>query len=253
MWKLHELSSTIVSNRDSQFVSFVWKTICKALKINVKLSTAFHFETNDQSEIVNQKMKRYLRSYCNYQQNDWFDWLFMIEFAFNVVISISTELFAFMINYEFESRMFFDSFTKNDYKSAKKRILTRRALNIINKMTKIWNFIKKKLANAQKNQKRYVDQKRTFSSEYEVEDMIWLSTKNIKIKRSSKKLNRKWIESYKTKKVIKDAYQLNLFQSMKIHDTFHIFLQSIFSLNRYNLRHSRSWWTTKKNTWWTTY
>jgi hypothetical protein len=52
VWKLHELSSTIVSNRDSQFVSLVWKKVCKALKIDVKLSTAFHLETNNQSEIV---------------------------------------------------------------------------------------------------------------------------------------------------------------------------------------------------------
>jgi hypothetical protein len=71
VWKLHELSSTIISNRDSQFVSLVWKTLCKTLKIDVKLSIAFHSETDDQSEIANQKMKRYLRSYCNYQQNDW--------------------------------------------------------------------------------------------------------------------------------------------------------------------------------------
>jgi hypothetical protein len=39
-------------------------------------------------------------------------------------------------------------------------------------MKDIRNFIKKKLANAQENQKRYADQKRTFSSEYKVEDMI---------------------------------------------------------------------------------
>jgi hypothetical protein len=54
--------------------------------------------------------------------------------------------------------------------------------------------------------------------------MIWLFTKNIKIERSSKKLNHKWIKSYKIKKIIKNACQLNLFQSMKIHDTFHISL-----------------------------
>ncbi len=47
VWKLHDLSSTIVSNRESQFISFVWKTICQALKINVKLSTAFHSKTDD--------------------------------------------------------------------------------------------------------------------------------------------------------------------------------------------------------------
>ncbi len=96
VWKLHELSSTIVSDRGSQFISLVWETICQTLKIKVKLSTAFHSETDDQSEIANQKMKQYLRSYCNYQQNDWSEWLSMIEFAFNVAISISIELFAFM-------------------------------------------------------------------------------------------------------------------------------------------------------------
>ncbi len=71
VWKLHELSRIIVSDRDSQFVSFVWKTVCKTLKINVKFSTTFHLEIDDQSEIVNQEMKRYLRNYCNYQQDDW--------------------------------------------------------------------------------------------------------------------------------------------------------------------------------------
>jgi hypothetical protein len=70
VWKLHELSNTIISNRESQFVSLVWKTICQTLKINVKLSIAFHSKTDDQSEIANQKMKRYFRNYCNYQQND---------------------------------------------------------------------------------------------------------------------------------------------------------------------------------------
>jgi hypothetical protein len=152
VWKLHELSNIIISDRNSQFVSLIWKTVCKILKINAKLSIAFHSETDEQSEIVNQEMKRYFRSYCNYQQDDWSEWLFMTEFAFNVVISISTELFAFIINYEFESRMFFDSFTKINDESAKERILTRKTSNIMNKMKDVWNFIKRKLTNAQKNQ-----------------------------------------------------------------------------------------------------
>jgi hypothetical protein len=53
VWKLHELSNTIMSNRESQFISLVWKTVCRMLKIDVKLSIAFHSETVDQSEIAN--------------------------------------------------------------------------------------------------------------------------------------------------------------------------------------------------------
>jgi hypothetical protein len=73
VWKLHELSNTIMSNRESQFISLVWKTVCRMLKIDVKLSIAFHSKTDDQSEIVNQEMKQYLRNCCNYQQDDWFE------------------------------------------------------------------------------------------------------------------------------------------------------------------------------------
>jgi hypothetical protein len=60
VWKLHEFLNIIVSDRESQFVSLVWKSVCRILQINAKLSIAFHSETNEQSEIVNQKMKRYL-------------------------------------------------------------------------------------------------------------------------------------------------------------------------------------------------
>jgi hypothetical protein len=193
VWKLHELSSTIVSDRESQFISFVWKAVCETLKINVKLSTTFHSKTDDQSEIANQKMERYLRNYCNYQQDDWSKWLFMTKFVSNAAISAFTELFAFMTNYEFESRMSFDSLQHEtiDRLSAKKRILTQKAVIIIDKMKNIWDFNKKKLANTQEMQKKYANKHKTFSFEYELEDMIWLFIKNIKIERSFKKLNHK--------------------------------------------------------------
>jgi hypothetical protein len=224
VWKLHELSSTIISDRESQFISLVWKSVCRALKIDVKLSTTFHSKIDDKSEIVNSKIKRYLRNYCNYQRDNWFEWLSMIEFALNAVISASTELFVFMTNYEFEFRMFFDSSTKDNQRSTKKRVLIRKDSDIINKMKNIWDFIKKKLTNAQNMQKRYENQKRTSSSEYEFEDMIWLFIKNIKVERSFRKLDHKWIESYKIKKVLKNACRLKLSSLMKIHNTFHISL-----------------------------
>jgi hypothetical protein len=67
VWKLHDLLTTMISNRDSQFIFFVWNTIYKMLRIKAKLFIAFHSKTNEQSEIFNQKMKRYLRVYVNHQ------------------------------------------------------------------------------------------------------------------------------------------------------------------------------------------
>ncbi len=80
-------------------------------------------------------------------------------------------------------------------------------------------------------QKRYADKKRTCSSEYQLEDMMWLFIKNIKIERSFKKLDHKWIKSYKIKRLSKDACQLHLSSSMKIHDTFHISLLRFAATN----------------------
>ncbi len=73
-------------------------------------------------------------------------------------------------------------------------------------------------------QKKHADRHKTFSSTYKIEDMIWLFIKNIKIERSFRKLDHKWIDSFKIKKVLTDACQLDLSSSMKIHDTFHISL-----------------------------
>jgi hypothetical protein len=112
----------------------------------------------------------------------------------------------------------------NEWSITRERILSQKTTIIVKKMKNIWNFIKKKLVNAHKMQKKHADKHKTFSSEYQLEDMIWLFTKNIKIERSFRKLDHKWIKSYKIKRLSRDVCQLNLSWSMKIHDTFHISL-----------------------------
>jgi hypothetical protein len=109
VWKLHDLSIIIIFDRESQFVILTWKSLCQSLRIKVKLSTVFSSKTNDLSKIINQKMKRYFRNYCDYQQSNWIEWLLMIEYALNAIISAFIEIFSFMINYDFESRMSFNS------------------------------------------------------------------------------------------------------------------------------------------------
>ncbi len=59
----------------------------------------------------------------------------MTEFVFNAAIFVSTELFVFMINYEFESRMSFDSVSIE--KSTKERIQSKKVFNIIEKIKSI--------------------------------------------------------------------------------------------------------------------
>jgi hypothetical protein len=179
----------------------------------------------------------------------------MTKLVSNAVTFAFIELSIFMTNYEFESRMNFNSLNTetNDRLSNKKRILTQKTTIIIKKMKDIWDFIKNKLANAQKMQKMHADKHKTLSSEYQLEDMIWLFTKNIKIERSFKKLNHKWIDLYKIKKIMINVCQLYLSQSMKIRYISYLtasfrsnrsldWTNSIFAVSDYNRRRKERIW-----------
>ncbi len=60
VWKHYDLLKFFMSDRDTQFIFDVWKHMCKMLKIDVKLSTTYHFKTNDQIKRINAVMKHYL-------------------------------------------------------------------------------------------------------------------------------------------------------------------------------------------------
>jgi hypothetical protein len=169
VWKLHELLITMILNRDSQFISFVWDTICRMLRIKAKLFIAFHSKTNEQSEISNQKMKRYLRVYVNHQQDDWADWLSMTKYAFNVFISIITQMFSFLANYKFESRMSFDQI-EFDENTIKKRVNRFRDREIVFTMKNIWKFAKEHMKKSQQHQITHVNVHKTFASNYQIDD-----------------------------------------------------------------------------------
>jgi len=105
----YDLSSFIVSDWDSQFTSILWKFLCKRLNIFLQLFIVYYSQIDDQSEWVNQNVKRYLWFFCSYMQNDWSKWLLMIEFVDNNVLFSVIFLTLFFMNKNFHSHMSFDS------------------------------------------------------------------------------------------------------------------------------------------------
>jgi len=91
VFRTHELSRSIVFDRDLQFILIVWKSLCLRLNIKMKLFIDYHLQIDDQMKRANQNVERYLRSYCLYMQDDWFVWLSMTEFVDNNAISSSIE------------------------------------------------------------------------------------------------------------------------------------------------------------------
>jgi len=101
IWRLHGLTETIISDRDTRFTSKFGMSLMQLLQVKLNVSTAFHPETDGQTERVNQTLEQYLRSYCSYQQDDWVSLLPYAEHAYNILLSESTKASPFEINYRF--------------------------------------------------------------------------------------------------------------------------------------------------------
>ena len=74
---------TLVTDRGSVFTSQFWSDICFYLRVKKHLSTAFHPQTDGQTERQNQEMESYLRIYMNREQDDWATLLPYAEYAYN--------------------------------------------------------------------------------------------------------------------------------------------------------------------------
>jgi len=65
-WKLHGLPSEIISDMDAKLAGEFCESLCKKLGIKRKISTAYHLQTEGQTERVNQVLGGYLRIFVNY-------------------------------------------------------------------------------------------------------------------------------------------------------------------------------------------
>ena len=70
VWKLHGLLESVISDREPQFAAGLMRELNKILRIETKLSMAYHPETDGQIERTNQELEQYLRMYVNHRQNN---------------------------------------------------------------------------------------------------------------------------------------------------------------------------------------
>jgi len=68
VWKLHRLPESIVLDRGMQFAAGIIKELNNLLGIQTKLSTAYHPQTDGQTERINQELKQYLRVFIDHKQ-----------------------------------------------------------------------------------------------------------------------------------------------------------------------------------------
>lgn len=99
VFKLHGMPSTIVSDRDPLFISKFWQELFRLQGTALKYSSAYHPQTDGQSEVVNKCVENYLRCVVGDNPKEWVRWLPLTEWHYNTSFHFSTKTTPFKVVY----------------------------------------------------------------------------------------------------------------------------------------------------------
>jgi hypothetical protein len=212
----HGLPDEIISDRGTTFASHFWLSLTSQLGVNHKLSTAYHPQTDGQTERLNQTLEQYLRSYVNYQQDNWVTLLPLAQFAYNSSHNESIKCSPFFANYGFEPEIHRTPRQGQEVPKAYRQARELKALHA---------ELRQELTFTQRRMAQYYNQKRLKGPTFERGNKVYLLRRNIKTKRISDKLDHKKLGPFEVTRKISDSnYELRLPTTMKIHPIFHISL-----------------------------
>ena len=218
--RLHGVPLSIVSDRDARFTSRFWKSLQKALGTELRLSTAFHPQTDGQSERVIQILEDMLRECVLDFQGSWVEHLPLIEFAYNNSFQSSIGMAPYEALYGRPCRSPM-SWTESGE-------ATFLGPELVQETTEKIRVIRDRLLAAQSRQKSYADHRRR-PLEFQVGDHVFLRVSPRKgVFRFGKKgkLAPRYIGPFEIlQRVGEVAYRLALPpQLLGIHDVFHVSL-----------------------------
>jgi len=216
--RLHGPPKSVVTDRGVLFTSAYWSTFAQCLGTRRLLSTAFHPQTDGQTERMNQVLEQYLRAYMNYEQDNWATLLADAEFAYNNSKHDSTGVAPFELVY---GRTIPSAPGSTGLDLTR---LSERALQDWKPREEVRETARQNLARAQGYQQKAYNKSHK-PKEFKVGDQVMLDTRNIRTTRPKKKLDYKYWGPLKvTERIGKQAYRLDLPKDSGIHPVFHVSL-----------------------------
>lgn len=217
IFEKHGVPENIVSDRGVLFTSKYWSTFCFYLRVTRKLSTAFHSQTDGQTEIQNQILERYLRNYVNHKQTDWVDWLPSAELAYNAAEHSSTGMAPFMADRGYIPRSLAEAQLPE-----LRWVKSVPAKERVELLKEVREELETRLQEVRKEQARHYDKKH-MPKEFNVGDKVLLSTKHLRTSRPSRKLDFKLVGPFTVLEPVgKVVYRLQLPPQYRIHPVFHV-------------------------------
>jgi hypothetical protein len=214
---IHGIPTEIISDRDKLFTSKFWETLTALMGIKRKMSTAFHPQTDGQTERLNQTMETYLRCYVNYRQDNWVELLPLAQFAYNTSEQGTTAMTPAFANFGFHPKSYDTPLSQNTNSDI--------AIKKMEDMKELQEQLSLDIKFFAARSAEYYNKKRSMEPTLKEGDKVYLLRRNIDTKRPSNKLDHKKLGPFKIdKKIGLVNYKLKLPNTMRIHPIFHISL-----------------------------
>ncbi len=215
---LHGIPRAIVSDRGPQFIGQAWKTVCALLRIERRISTAFHPQTDGSTERVNTEVEVLLTQWANTMQTNWAEWLPVTQLALNGRDSATTGVSPFLLSHGYPLRTM-DPLSEV-VAPANPKTPIQKGEAIVAKIKAITEWAQTEMAKAQQDQEVQANRLRNVAPAYKVGDKVYLSLRNIRTERPSKKLDARAAKYTVIEVVSPSAYRLNT--PPGIHNVFNV-------------------------------
>ncbi|KAK8951621.1 hypothetical protein KSP39_PZI004098 [Platanthera zijinensis] len=230
VFRLHGLPQSIVSDRDVRFVSYFWKTLWRKTGTTLKFSTAYHPQTDGQTEVVNRSLGNLLRCLVGEHASSWDSVLPIAEFAYNSSVNRSTGRSPFQVVSGYDPRKSVDlvPIPSEARPSESAESFTRH-------LHELHESVRRKINLSNEHYKEQAD-KHKRDKNFLVGEQVMVRVRAERLPHgSAKKLSARRMGPYSVlKRIGSNAYELDIPTSMGIHPVFNVEdLTSYFAPHEY--------------------